>query len=154
VTDHIETRTLTVQDTAVVRASLPAGQLLAWLAGAYEEVSRYLTDRAIQTDGPPFARYVFHGDVVDVEAGFPVPRPVPSGSRVVASQLPGGSAVAITVHGGYENLARAHRAVSGWLEERGLKATGPHWDVYYTNPAAHPPPAVWRTDVVSPYRAG
>jgi effector-binding domain-containing protein len=153
-TNHIENRTLTAQATAVIRASLPAAQLPAWLAGVYDEVNRYLTDRRIQADGPPFARYAFRGDVVDVEAGFPVPGPVPDGGRVVASRLPGGPAAVTTHYGGYDDLALADQAVSGWLKERGLEAAGPHWDVYYTNPAAQPAPAKWSTDVVSPYRAG
>ena len=153
-TYHIETRTLTVQDTAVVRSSMPAARLPEWLAGVYDEVYRYVTERGIPVDGPPFARYAFHGAVVDVEAGFPVAGPVSDGRRVTASRLPGGPVAVTTHYGRYEDLALAHQAVTGWLKEHNLEPAGPHWEVYYTNPAAQPDPATWRTDVVTPYRAG
>ena len=153
-TYQIENRVLTAQDTAVVRSSIPVAQLPGWLAGVYEEVYRYLTERGILTDGPPFARYAFHGGIVDVEAGFPVPGPVPDGRRVTASRLPGGSAAVTTHRGRYEDLALAYQAVTDWLKERDLEPAGPHWEVYYTNPAAQPDPSTWSTDLVSPYRPG
>ena len=121
---HIESRTLTAQDTAVIRAGMPAAAVPAWIAGVYEEVHRYLTDRGIRADGPPFARYAFRGDVVDVEAGFPVLQPVPDGGRVTASRLPGGRAAVVTHYGRYEDLALACQAVTGWLKEGRSKPPG------------------------------
>ena len=153
-TYHIEKRTLIAQATVVIRSSMPAAQLPAWLAGVYAELNRYLAQRGSRTAGPPFARHVLRGDVVDVEAGFPVPGPVPGMGRVTASRLPGGSAAVAVHYGRYPDLALAYRAVPSWLTERGLEAAGPHWDVYYTNLAAQPDDATWRTDVVSPYRPG
>jgi len=151
-TYYIENRSVAAQPTAVIRSSLPADRLPEWLASAYAELNHYVAERNVRATGPPFARYVRLGDIVDVEAGFPVPGPVPGWGRVAASQLPGGP-VAVTVHqGGYHDLDLAYQAVAGWLEERGLEAAGPHWDVYYTNPAAQPDTATWRTDVVVPYR--
>ena len=154
-TYHIENRTLTAQTTAVIRSSMPAAQLRAWLADVYDELDRYLAEQGIRASGPPFARYFFHGSIVDVEAGFPVPGPVPdSGRWVTASRLPGGP-VAVTVHHGRcQDLDLAYQAVTGWLKERGFEVSGPHWDVYYTNLAAQPGTAIGRTDVVVPYRVG
>ena len=153
-TYHIENRTLTSQATAVIRSRIPAAQLRPWLVGAYRELDRYLTDRGIRVCGPPFARYARRGSVVEVEAGFPVPGPVPDRGRITASRLPGGSAAATVHHGRYQDLDPACQAVTGWLRERGLVATELHWDVYYTNLAAQPDNATGRTDVVSPYRVG
>ena len=152
-TYHIENRTLTTQSTAVVRSLVPATDLRAWLVGVYQEIDRYLTDRGVRVCGPPFARHTCHGGIVDVEAGFPVPGPVPGKGRIIASRLPGGSAAATVHQGRYQDLGLAYQAVTGWLNGRGLVATGPPWDVYYTNLAAQPDNAAWRTDVVSPYRA-
>ncbi|WP_127507743.1 GyrI-like domain-containing protein [Actinoplanes solisilvae] len=153
-TYDIESRTLAAQDTAVIRGSMPAAQLPAWIAGVYEEVYRYLTNLGIRTSGPPFARYTFDGGLLQVEAGFPVLQPVAGRGRVVASRLPGGPAAVTTHEGRYEDLALACQAVADWLKERDLEAAGPHWEVYYTNPAAQPDPATWSTDLVMPYRAG
>jgi effector-binding domain-containing protein len=153
-TFHIERRTLAAQDTAVVRGSMPAVQLPAWIADACEEVFRYLTNLGLRTSGPPFARYTFDGGLLRVEAGFPVLRPVAGRGRVIASRLPAGPAAVTTLEGRYEDLALACQAVSDWLKERGLEAAEPHWEVYYTNPAARPDAATWSTDLVMPYRAG
>ncbi|MCM4084370.1 GyrI-like domain-containing protein [Paractinoplanes hotanensis] len=153
-TYHIESRVLTAQNTAVVRGSMPTERVPAWMAGVYEQVNRYLTDRGIRTDGPPFARYTFHGGAVDVEAGFPVLEPIRDGGRVVSSRLPGGTAAVTTHYGRYEDLALAYQAIADWMKERGVESAGPHWEVYYTNPAAQPDPATWSTDVVMPYWAG
>ena len=150
-TYHIENRTLTSQATAVIRSRIPAAQLRPWLVGAYRELDRYLTDRGVRVCGPPFARYAGHGDTVDVEAGYPVPGPVPGQGRITASRLPGGRAAAIIHHGSYQDDP-AEQAVSEWLKKRGLVPAGPHWDVYYTNLAAQPDNAVARTDLVAPYR--
>jgi effector-binding domain-containing protein len=148
----IETRTLTTQDTAVVRSRVPAAQLHAWLIEVYRELDSYLTDLGVRVCGPPFARCVVVGDMVDVEAGYPVPAPVTGKGRITASRLPGGR-VAATVHcGSCVDLGPAERAVGDWLTKRGLVAAGPLWDVYYTNLSAQPDNAVVRTDVVAPYR--
>jgi effector-binding domain-containing protein len=149
---HFESRTLATRATVVIRASLTPAQLPAWIAEACADVRRYLTDRGIRPDGPPFARYSFHEDAVTVEAGFPVLSPVAGSGRVIASRLPGGPAAITTHTGGYQDLGLAHQAVTDWLKEHGLEPAGPHWEVYYTNPAANPAPATWSTDVVSPYR--
>jgi effector-binding domain-containing protein len=153
-TYDIESRTLTEQPTAVVRASLPADQIGGWLPGVYQEVMTYLAGAGVAPAGPPFARYDFHDHTVDVEAGFPVSSPVPGYQRVTPSSLPGGPA-AVTVHyGRYEDLTAAYSALAGWLKEHGRDADGPHWEVYYTDPQAEPDPTRWRTDLIVPYRSG
>ncbi|MFI7545825.1 GyrI-like domain-containing protein [Actinoplanes sp. NPDC049599] len=152
-TYHIESRILTSQPTAVIRDSLPAARLPAWFPGVYEEILRHLTAVGAAPAGPPFARYTFHDDLVDVEAGFPVTGPAPGTGRVTSSSLPAGPAAVTTHHGSYEDLALAHDAVTDWLKLQGLEAAGTHWEIYYTNPAELPDPAAWRTDLVMPYRA-
>jgi effector-binding domain-containing protein len=151
-TYHIESRTLSSQNTVVIRARIPAARIPEWIASVYEQVRRYLTDRGIRADGPPFARYAFREDAVDVEAGFPVLAPVAGGGRIIASRLPGGPAAVTTHYGRFEDLALAYQAVGDWLKERGLEGAGPHWEIYYTNPAAQPDTATWSTDLVWPYQ--
>ncbi|GAA0571816.1 GyrI-like domain-containing protein [Paractinoplanes ferrugineus] len=149
---HIEDRVLTAQDTVVSRASMPVAQLPEWIASVYAQVRHYLSDRGVRADGPPFARYALHEGVVDVEAGFPVLGSVVGNGRITASRLPGGPAAVTTHFGRYEDIGGAHEAVHDWLTERGLEHAGPHWEVYYTNPAAQPDTDTWSTDVVWPYR--
>ena len=65
-----------------------------------------------------------------VEIGVLAPGPFTAAGRVIASELPGGK-VATTIHrGDYARLGETHAAVHAYLEEHGLDAAGPIWEVY------------------------
>jgi effector-binding domain-containing protein len=153
-TYHIETVVLAEQPTVAVRASLPTDQIGAWVPAAFEAVLTYLTEAGITPAGPPYARYTFHDDLFAVEAGFPVPAPIPGHGHVIASSLPGGPAARTIHHGPYEHLDAAYHAVTTWLAGQGLQPAGPHWEVYHTDPRIEPDPARWRTDLILPYQSG
>lgn len=150
---EIESRQLPEQPTAVVRASLPVTGVADWLPQAYQAVVGYLQRSGSGMSGPPIARYTIHDDVMDLEAGFPVPRPIAGEGEVVPSVLPAGPAAVTTHYGRYEDLTAAYGAVVRWLSEHGRSVRGAHWEVYYTDPQREPDPARWRTDVVVPYHA-
>lgn len=122
------------------------------MGAAYQEVMAYLGSAHMTPAGPPYARFSFHDDVVDVEAGFPVSSPVLALGRVTLSSLPGGPAATATHYGRYEDLPAAYEAIAQWLKEHGYEPAGPHWEIYYTDPRTEPDPARWRTDLVAPYR--
>jgi effector-binding domain-containing protein len=148
----IQRQVSTHRDTAVCRGEMPAAELPGWLAGPFRAVSDYLTNTRVAPTGPPFARFTFLGDTVAVEAGFPVPGEVGGEGAVEPSALPDGPAAVTTHAGRYEELDHAYAAIHAWLDAHGYAASGPHWEVYYTDPNAEPDPALWRTDVVQPYR--
>ena|SRR5690349_3434129 len=151
---HVESRELTEQPTAAVRASLSPRELGSWLGDAYRDVITYLGSARVAPTGPPYARLTFYNDLVHIEAGFPVSAPVVAGGRVAASSLPGGPVALTTHYGRYEDVAAAYDAIAEWLKEHGYEPAGPHWEIYYTDPRTEPDPARWRTDVVAPYRTG
>jgi effector-binding domain-containing protein len=147
----IESRTLGQQPTAVRRATLSAAEVGSWLADSYSTVAEYLQRGGVTISGPPYARYVFRGNQVDVEAGFPVSRPVSTDGGIEASALPDGTAAITTHYGPYERLEDAYKAVLGWIHDHGFEPAGAHWEVYFTNPIEEADTARWRTDVVAPY---
>jgi effector-binding domain-containing protein len=150
-TNEIHACELTSTYTAVMRAEMPVEELPAWLMSVFPVVSEQLHRDHVRRAGPPFARYTFLGDMVAVEAGFPVAAEIPTEGPVKASRLPAGHA-AVAVHfGPYEELARVHREVLAWLADHGHAPSGPHWEIYHTAPDDEPDPARWRTDVVVPY---
>jgi effector-binding domain-containing protein len=152
-TYQITSKSLTRQATAVMRDELPIEQVGRWLASCYSTVHEYLRRAEVAVTGPPFARFTFIGDEIAVEAGFPVEREIDGDGRVEPSALPGGR-VAVTTHlGRYEELEDAYAAVRNWIIEHGYATAGPHWEFYFTDPAADPDPSHWRTDVVTPYKA-
>ena len=151
-TYEIETRRLPVRCTAVVRGEMRRDELPAWMAAALSTVRDYLRKAGVARTGPPFARYTFLGDVVAVEAGFPVAVEVAGDGLVEPSALPGGPAAVTTHVGDYTSLPRAFHAVRVWLHDHGMAPASPHWESYLTNPGAEPNPSRWRTEMVVPYR--
>jgi len=64
--------------------------------------------------------------------------------------LPGGPA-AVAVHmGAYDKLQDTYAAIERWMQQQGVRAAGAPWESYITDPAEHPDPAKWRTDVFWP----
>lgn len=148
---EINTCKLPDRRTAVVRGEMPADELPGWLAGVYPTVTDYLHRVHVRRIGPPFARYARLGDLVAVEAGFPVSDDIDGDDLVEPSTLPDALAATTLHRGRYEELPRAHRAVLDWLAEHGHTPAGPSWDVFCTNPDDLADPEQWCTTVVVPY---
>jgi len=120
------------RQTAVVTARLPMAQVPEWMSGAFREVFAVLGRQGVGPAGPPFARYTMAPEAFEIEAGVPALR-------------------AVTTHlGPYDRLGDAVEAATRWAQVRGIDITGPHWEVYHTDPSAEPDPERWRTDVVVP----
>lgn len=152
-TYEIETQTRTGQPTAVMRATLPVDGIGPWLAQAFGGVIAALGAQGTEPAGPPFAR--FHRldeGRFEVEAGFPATAPIDDAGAVIASSLPAGPAACTTHIGPYEDMEPAYAAIAEWMAARDLEPAGDPWEVYFSDPAAEPDPATWRTDVVAPYR--
>jgi effector-binding domain-containing protein len=124
-----------------------------WLRAGDWDVTEYLRRRRIHPAGPPFARYAILGDVVAVEAGFPVSEPVPGEGRALPSRLPGGRAV-VTQVGPHNGREDAYHALRHWLFRHGRTPAGARWEIYHADPPDEPDPTRWRADVIVPYRTG
>jgi len=142
------------QPTAVRRAMIDVTEIGNWLGATYHEVVTFLATHGLAPSGPPFARYHPVGQGrFRAEAGFPVAREIETEDDVSASVLPGGL-VATTLHvGPYDAMEPAYQALASWVGEHGGETTGDAWEVYLSDPNDEPDPALWRTEVVQPYRA-
>lgn len=101
--------------------------------------------------GPAFALY--RGDpsaVFDLDLGFPVAEPldapVPGLVTVEPSELPGGSALALSHLGAYGSLTETWNRLGEEAGRRGLHPTG-SLEVYVTEPSPEVDPATLRTDL-------
>jgi AraC family transcriptional regulator len=101
--------------------------------------------------GRPTSRYLSTGPgLFSMEVGVPVAAAATGEGDVQAGTLPGG-AVAVGMHAGtYESLGETYAAIERWIEAEGLKPGGAPWEAYITDPAEHPDPANWRTEVYWP----
>jgi AraC family transcriptional regulator len=140
------------QPVLLVRRRVPIDALQPTLAECLPAVFGHCVAHGIAMAGPPFTRYVEVGPgMLTVECGVPVVEPGAAGAgEIQGGELPGGD-LAVAVHRGpYERLRETHGAIEQWIEASGLKAAGPAWETYLTDPAEHPDPADWRTEVCWP----
>ena len=148
----VQAADVAIRRTAVVRATMRADGVADWLRGAFERVLRTLERQRIRPNGPPFARYTRRGELVEVEAGFPVEEPIDDDGDVVASGLPAGPAATVTHTGDVTGLDNAYRRINTWLKQHGFAVAGPHWEYYQHLDGDKRRAGHWRVDVVVPYR--
>jgi effector-binding domain-containing protein len=116
--------------TAVVRATMRPDAIIGWLGGAYRRLAAALNQQKVSRTGPAFARYTFHEDLVEVEAGFPVRHAIVGDTTATASGLPGGTVAVATRVGSAGSLDAVYDDIEAWLDEHGFVEAGPHWEVY------------------------
>jgi effector-binding domain-containing protein len=147
---EMESVELAEQPTAVVRATVPADGIAAFLGRAFGEGMSVVGPAGLQPAGPAFARYQHAEDGAwQVEGGFVLPRALDGAHGAVEpSSLPGGTAVRTLHAGGYGSVGSAYEAVDSWLGEHGLVASGPPWECYLDGPDVAEP----RTEVYQPCR--
>jgi effector-binding domain-containing protein len=136
------------QTTAVVHAQVAHDGIGAFIGSAFGEVMGALGRAGEQPVGMPFARYHLTEEGFDVEAGFPVRRPIDAVGRVKSSNLPGGSVARVIHQGPYDEVAGAYQAAVRWIDENGLVQRDDAWEMYLDEPDVAEP----RTEVFVPCR--
>ena len=148
--DRPQYRQSVEQPTAVRRATVAQPDLTAWFAKAYGEIAAYLGAHGLAPKGFPFARYHLRADGrFDVEAGFPLDRPIAGNARVLPSTLPGGSQVVLWYIGPYDQIGKAHAVLQEWIAYHGGRPAGDSREIYHDPPTGDP--THWRTEIVQPY---
>ena len=167
VTYSIVKKDLVAQTVLVVRRRVKRADIAAAIGGALPHIFQYAQQHGLALTGHPFTRYVEVGaGLLTIEPGIRVSGPqqaLPSlgaaadltgsaPSDVVQDTLPGGPAV-VTLHTGpYETLSDAYAAVESWIESHGLQSAGAPWESYITDPAEHPDPKDWKTEIAWPVK--
>lgn len=140
------------QTIASIRAVLPSygdiGQL-------YAEIFGYLGSQGITIPAGPTIFICYDPEYkekdVDVEAGVPISKDIPSAGRVSIYKLPGMEEAACTIYKGpYENIGEAYSAIMSWAESNGYQITGPDRELYLTSPADTNDPNQYVTEIQFP----
>lgn len=134
-----------------VRRQAARSEIAQTLAECFGIVFSHAMKAGLTLAGFPLARYPAAGPgLVTIEAGVPLAEPAAPAGEMHYCELPGGP-VAFAIHGGaYDGLADTHAAIERWMQEQGVRAAGPPWEWYVTDPAQHPDPNEWRTHVYYP----
>lgn len=140
-----------VRHTAVIRFTIPRGEIQRVMGPAIGEVIGAVSAQGIGPAGPVFS-YHFRMDpkVFDFEVGVPVSAPVTPAGRVVASQLPAARVARTVYHGPYEGLGPAWGEFDEWVKAEGLRTSASLWECYIAGPESSENPADWRTELNRP----
>jgi effector-binding domain-containing protein len=148
---EVEIHERPARETAVIHVDVPMDLLPAAIRDAIEELERRMSEAGVEFAGPPFTRYLSFGPTrLLAEIGMPVLRPAPHAGRVFPGRLSGGRVASVVHIGPYEGIADTYTRLQRWIDDHGLHATGPMWEVYWSDPQAEPDPASWRTEILVP----
>jgi AraC family transcriptional regulator len=147
----IERRDLSPQPALIMRCRTPRAELQTAIGNSLGAVYGHCQKVGLPLDGRPFVRYLSTGPgLMTIECGKPVAVPAPSEGPIEAVTLPGGP-VLVAMHGGlYDQLSETYVAMERWMESNNTRPGGSPWESYITDPADHPDPADWRTEVYWP----
>jgi AraC family transcriptional regulator len=150
----IERRELPAEPILFVRQRAARHELSGAIGQGVGQVYMHAQKAGLALAGHPFTRYVSAGPgLLTIEVGFRLAGKAAGEGDVEAGELQGGPAV-VAVHGGpYEQLAETYAAMERWMDQNGLSPAGAAWEWYVTDPADHPDPANWRTEVYWPVTA-
>jgi AraC family transcriptional regulator len=148
---------LTAQPVLVVRRRVRRAEIAATIAAELPKVFLHAQQRARAITGYPITRYLDTSvGLVTLETGMRVTahggESTASGGEgeVLAEMLPGGPA-AVTIHSGpYDQLQAAYAALEEWITGNGFRPAGAPWEAYLNDPADHPNPEDWKTEVCWP----
>lgn len=152
-TSAIERKEIKAQPILYIRRRVPRSQFQNMFAECFGKLFMHGHQAGLAIAGWPLARYVSMGPGLwTVDAAMPLASPAPSRDEMQAGELHGG-AVAFAVHSGpYEQLPETNAAIEQWIEANGYEVAGAPWESYVTDPAQHPDPNDWKTEVYWPLK--
>jgi AraC family transcriptional regulator len=139
------------QPILCIRRRVARSELAGMLAECFGTLFGHGQRSGLPIAGWPLARYIAMGPGLwTVEAAMPLVSPATAAGDMQPGSLPAGP-TAFAIHvGAYGQLAETHAAVERWIDVQGYQVGGAPWESYVTDPAQHPDPADWRTEVYWP----
>ncbi len=151
--DSVRIKSVTPQRFASLRTRTTPFEIGAALSRMLEAVWKQLGRQPHVTVGPAIARFhAFDEREIDVEAGYPVLESIELDRPVQLSQLPGGQAATLIVHGSYAALPEAYARVEAWMRANGFAPDAPPWDIYWVDATQVEAESDLRTEIVWPVR--
>jgi effector-binding domain-containing protein len=148
---------LAAQPVLVVRRRVRRAEIAATIGAALPKVFLHAQQRSVAIAGYPITRYPEASvGLVTLETGMRVTAhsgdwtAADGEGEVLAETLPGGPAAATIHFGPYDQLQNAYAAIEEWIAANGLRPNGAPWEAYLNDPADHPNPQEWKTEVYWP----
>lgn len=125
-----------VQPVLSIRMRTAVGNLPQELGKVYGDIIQYLNEIGEKPLDAAFAAY-YNMDMedLDVEAGFPVPKPLAGKGEIKSGEIPAGKQVSCLFKGPYNQMEPVYNAMMQWINENGYTPTGVAYEFYYNCPA-------------------
>lgn len=148
-----EIRELRPEPILGIRATTTPDEIGATLAKILPRVHSFAQKRGYEMASPPLSIYhAYNEERVEIEGGVTLLRKGSGEGEIRAGMLPGGRA-AVTVHvGPYEGLKEAYQELEAWIQLQGKEASGPPWEIYWTDPGEEPDSSKWKTEIYWPLK--
>jgi effector-binding domain-containing protein len=96
---------------------------------------QYLNEIGEKPFNVPFAAYYnFDMEDLDVEMGFPVPKPLAGKGEIKPGEIPAGKQASCFYRGPYSQMEPVYNAMMQWINENGHKPVGVSYEFYYNSP--------------------
>ena len=124
-----------VQPVLSMRTRTAVGNLPQELGKAYGSIIQYLNEIGEKPLEAAFAAY-YNMDMenLDVEMGFPVPKPLAGKGEIKSSEIPAGKQVSCFYKGPYSQMEQVYNAMMQWINVNGHTPTGVSYEFYYNSP--------------------
>ncbi len=142
-----------VQQTAVIRFTIPREEIQKVMGPAFQEVMDAVAAQGLVPAGAFFSHHFrMDAKIFDFEVGVPVHARITAAGRVLASQLPATRVATAVYRGPYEGLGQAWGEFSDWIVAQGLQPADDLWEVYAAGPETGPDSANWSTEFYKPLK--
>lgn len=141
------------QPTLTIRTRTSVEKLPQVLGESYGAIGQYLGSLGETPGGAPFvAYYSMTMEDLDIEAGFPVSKPIPGSGAIASSQMPAGKYATCLFKGPYNECGPAYEALTLWVQEHGYEATGVSYEFYLNDPTDTLPQDL-KTQIIFPLKS-
>lgn len=139
------------QHILYIRRRIAPSELKESLGECFGKLFSYGARAGLSIAGWPLCRYVSTGmGLWTIDPAMPIAVPAKGEGEMISDTLPGGP-VALGIHAGpLENLPDTNAAIERWIEANGYEVGGAPWEIYASDPAEHPDPKDWRTEIYWP----
>ena len=150
----ITLREIAPQPVLFIRRCVARAEIAQTLGECFGKLAAHCQASSVSMSGRPLLWTFSAGpSLMEIGAGFPIAQAAPGSGEIEAGTLPRGS-TAVGVHGGaYDQLPESYTEVERWIESQDLTARSAPWESYLTDPAEHPNPEDWRTEIYWPVRS-
>jgi effector-binding domain-containing protein len=137
--------------TLSIRFRSPVGELPKHFERIYTIIGKYIEEQDGEHAGAAFSIY-YNMDMedLDVEAGFPVSKALPTEGEIQAGEIPGGTFAVCHYTGPYAEVGPAYEALTKFAQGEGYAPAGPAYEWYFDGPDV--PEKDLRTDVAFPVK--